>query len=40
MNVCKCDETLAFEMKNLFDTLNEDFITNADGSGFDPSRNK
>jgi len=32
---CKCDENLANALTNAFDSLNLDFVTNSDGSGFD-----
>ena len=35
-NLCKCDEQLAYKLAQAADTMNSTFVTNPDGSGFDP----
>ena len=35
INICKCDEELAYELFQAADNMSDQYVTNSDGSGFD-----
>ena len=35
VNLCECDEELAFQLSQAVDNMSNQYVTNSDGSGFD-----